>query len=190
MADATEIRVGNVVRVEGKKYKVLSTEIRGTGKFGKTVHAKIRNLEDGNIQEKSWRAEDKVETVEVQYVKMQYLYRESDQFYFMNMTNYEQYALSAQAVGKQEMFLKENLEINVLFAENKPITLEFPRLIELKVVSSPQGVKGGGDSTYKEVELENGLKILAPQFIKEGEAVRVSSDDLSYVERVPVKSLK
>ncbi len=190
MSGATEVRVGNVIRVDGKICKVLSQEIRGTGKFGKTVHAKIKSLEDGNVQEKSWRAEDKIETVEVQYVKMQYLYREGGRFYFMNMTNYEQYALPAGAVGKQEVFLKENLEINVLFAENKPVNVEFPRLIELKVVSSPLGVKGGGDSTYKEVELENGLKILAPQFIKEGEIIRVSAEDLSYVERVPVKSLK
>ena len=189
MSSATEIRVGNVIRVDGKISKVLSNEIRGTGKFGKTVHAKIKSLEDGNIQEKSWRAEDKIDLVEVQYVKMQYLYREGDQFYFMNMTNYEQDALPAKAVGKQEVFLKENLEINVLFAENRPVSVEFPRLIELKVVSSPQGVRGGGDSTYKEIELENGLKVLAPQFVREGEIVRVSTDDLSYVDRVPIKSL-
>lgn len=189
MSGATEIRVGNVIRVEGRICKVLSQEMRGTGKFGKTVHAKIKNLEDGNIQEKSWRAEDKIDTVEVQYVKMQYLYREGSEFYFMNMTNYEQYALPAKAVGKQEVFLKENLEINVLFAENRPVSVEFPRLAELKVVSAPAGVKGGGDSTYKGIELENGLMVLAPQFIKEGEVVRISTDDLSYVDRVSIKSL-
>ena len=190
MLDATAIRVGNIIRIDGKPCKVLSQEIRGTGKFGKTVHMKLKGLEDGHIHEKSLRAEDRVEDVDTQRVKMQYLYREKDQLVFMNMETYEQFSILEKAVGRQAIFLKENLEIDVLFAEGKPLSIDFPKVVELAVVSAPSPVKGGSDSIYKEVELENGLKLLVPQFVKEGEKVRVNVDDLTYLDRVTIKSLK
>lgn len=189
MAFATEIRLGNVVRMDGKLCKVVHQEIRGTGKFGKTVHLRVKGLEDGNVTEKGIRAEDKVETVDVERSKMQYLYKDADAFVFMNMTNFEQIPIPSKTIGKQEIFLKENMEIDVLFAEGRPITIDFPKWVELKVTSAAPGVKGGGDSTYKEIELENGLKILAPQFVKEGESIRVTIEDLSYLERVSVKNM-
>lgn len=188
MLEATEVRVGNILKIDGKFCKVLAQEIRGTGKFGKTVHLKLKGLEDGNIHEKSIRAEDKAENVDVQRVKMQYLYREKDQLMFMNMETYEQYPISEKAVGRQSIFLKENLEIDVFFAEGKAVSLDFPKIAELTVVRTAPGVKGGGD--FKEAELENGLNILIPQFVKEGEKVRINVEDLSYLDRVTTKSLK
>ncbi len=189
MLDATNIRVGNVIRIDGRLCKTISQEIRGTGKFGKTVHLKLKSLEDGHIHEKSIRAEDKVENVDVHRVKMQYLYRENDQFVFMNTETYEQFPIPAKAVGKQEVFLKENSEIDVFFAGDNPITIDFPKIVELAVANTPAPVKGGSDSTYKEAELENGLKILVPQFIKVGEKVRMDVDNLTYIDRVTTKTL-
>lgn len=189
MLIASDIRVNNVIHVDGKSCKVLTQEIRGTGKFGKMVHTKLKSLEDGHILEKSFRADDKVEDISVHFVKMQYLYRESDQFVFMNMESYEQFSISAKAVGKHEVFLKENEVIEVLFGEGKVLSVVFPKIVELKVTSTAPGVKGQGDSTYKEAELENGLKILVPQFVNEGEKIRVNTEDLSYLDRVPLKSL-
>ena len=118
------------------------------------------------------------------------LYREKDQLIFMNMETYEQFPIVAKAVGKQVAFLKENLEIDVLFAEGRALSIDFPKIAELKVANAPPPVKGGGDTTYKEVELENGLKMLVPQFVKEGERIRVNVEDLSYLDRVTTKSLK
>lgn len=187
---ATEIRQGNVLKLEGKPCKVISYEMRGTGKFGKTVHLKLKNLEDGHILEKSLRAEDKAENVDLEQAKMQYLYREGDQFVFMNMESYEQFPLPAKSVGKQEVFLKENEEIDMFLLEGRPLTINFPKIVELRVVTAPPGIKGQSDTTYKEVELENGLKILVPQFVNEGECVRVNVDDLTYVDRVTTKSLQ
>lgn len=186
---ATELRTGNVVRLEGRICKVLLHEVRGTGKFGKTVHLKLKGLEDGHILEKSLRAEDKLEDVEFVRVKMQYLYRDGEQFCFMNMSTYEQFALPAKAVGRQEIFLKENAELDVDFAEGKPLSVAFPKMVELKVVNAPPPVKGGGESTFKEAELENGLTVLVPQFVKTGETIRLNVEDLSYIDRVTTKSL-
>ena len=190
MLEATAIRVGNIIRIDGKPCKVLFQEIRGTGKFGKTVHLKLKSLEDGNIHEKSLRAEDRVEDMDVQRVKMQFLYREKDQLVFMNMETYEQFPILEKTVGKQAIFLKENLEIDVLFAGSKPLLIDFPKVAELAVVSAPPPIKGGSDTTYKQVELENGLKLLVPQFVKVGEKVRVNVEDLAYLDRVTTKSMK
>lgn len=190
MKDATDLRVGNVVKIDGVIVKVLFHEIRGTGKFGKTVHLKAKSLTDGHVLEKSLRAEERLEEVEVTRARLQYLYKDGDQLILMDNENYEQFPISARAIGKQEIFLKENSEVHAIFIAGKPVTLEFPKVVELKVVSAPPGVRGQADTTYKEVELENGLKILAPQFIKEGETVRVSTDELSYLDRVTTKSLK
>ena len=108
MIPATEVKVGNVIQVDGKHCKVLAYEIKGTGQFGKTVNLKLKIIEDGRISEKSYRAEEKVEDVDVRYVKLQYIYRDGGNFVFMNNENFEQHWLSAKAVGKQELFLKEN----------------------------------------------------------------------------------
>lgn len=189
MRNAMEIRAGNIIRVEGKTCKVLSQEIRGTGQFGKTIHLKVMRFEDGHLLEKSIRAEDKVEDVELHRVKMQYLYKDGAQFVFMNMENFEQYPIASTVVGKQEVFLKENTEIDVLFEGDKALSIDFPKVMEFKVTRTAPPIKGVRDTTYKEAELENGLKLLVPQFVKEGEMVRVNVDDLSYRDRVTIKSL-
>jgi elongation factor P len=188
--NADEIRVGNVLKIDGKICKVLSQEMRGTGKFGKTVHVRLKSLEDGNLIEKGIRSEDKVEAIDVHSVKMQYSYQEGDNLVFMNMESFEQYPVSSKAVGPQKAFLKEGAEINVMFAGEKALSIDFPKIAELKVTSAPPPVKSGGDSNYKEVELENGIKVLAPQFVKEGDKVRIDIENLSYMDRVTLKSFK
>ena len=190
MIEAAEIRAGNVVKMEGVISKVLSHEIRGTGKFGKTIHFKLRSLTDGHSLERSVKAEERVEQVETHYVKLQYLYRDGDRFAFMNNETYEEISIPAKAIRKQEIFLKENSEVTAVCIGDNPLTIEFPRTVELKVVRTAPGVRGQADTTYKEAELENGLKILIPQFVKEGEGVRVNTEELSYVDRVTTKSLK
>ena len=189
MGTAAEIRMGNVIRVNGKPCKVIASEIRGTAKFGKTLHFKLKSLEDGHSLEASYKAEDLVESLGVHRTKMQFLYQETDDLIFMNLEDYEQYRVPQKAVGKQITFLKENMEVEVQFVEGKPLGIEFPKMVELKVANTPPGVKGQSDTTYKEAELENGLKILVPQFIRAGEVVRVNTEDLSYLDRVTTKSL-
>ncbi len=187
--DATEIRVGNVLKVDGTPSKVIAQEMRGSGKFGKTVHLKLKSLSDGRLIEKTFRAEERVDSVDVQHVKLQYLYKDGDAFYFMNNQTYEQFPLPAGVIGKQEILLKENMEFGALcLDEGQPISIEFPKQVELKVANTAPGTKGQ-DSNYKEAELENGLKILVPQFVKEGETIRLNTDDFSYQERVTIKSM-
>jgi elongation factor P len=186
MVIASDIRVGNVIRVDGKLCKVLTQEIRGTGKFGKSAMLKLKSLEDGNVIEKKMSADADAEEVDVHVVEMQYLYREGDHFMFMNMETYDQFPLSANAVGKHEVFLRENEVIKVLFGEGKVLSIAFPKIVELKVVSTSKGLNS---ANFKEAELENGLTVLVPQFVSEGETIRLNTDDLSYLDRVSVRSM-
>ena len=189
--DATDIRVGNVMKVDGAVSKVIAQEMRGTGKFGKTVHLKLKSLSDGRFIEKTYRAEERVDMVDVHFVKLQYLYRDGDELYFMNNQNFEQFPLSVKILGKQASLLQENMEVSALcLEEGRPISLEFPKSVELKVVNTSPGVKGQTDTTYKEAELENGLTVLVPQFVREGETIRLNTEDFSYQERVTTKSMK
>lgn len=187
--EAADIRVGNVLKVGNAPCKVISQEVRGSGKSGKTVQLSLKNLYDGNFSEKSYRSEEKVEDIEVKHVKIQYLYKDGDSFIFMNEQNYEQFPISEKAIGKQASLLKENMSINSLCIDDRPVSLEFPKLVELKVMSTPQGTKGN-DSNYKEAELENGLIVMVPQFLKDGDSIRLDTDSFTYVERVTVKSMK
>jgi elongation factor P len=187
MVMASDIRVGNVIRVDGKLCKVLTQEIRGTGKFGKSAMLKLRSLDEGNVIEKKMSADADAEEVDTRVVEMQYLYREGDHFMFMNMETYDQFPLSEKAVGKHEVFLRENEVIKVLFGEGKVLSIAFPKIVELKVASTAKGV--GGGANFKDAELENGLKVLVPQFVSEGETIRLNTDDLSYLDRVSVKSM-
>ena len=186
MVVASDIRVGNVIRIDGKLCKVLTQEIRGTGKFGKSAMLKLKSLEDGHVIEKKMSADANAEEVDVHVVKMQYLYREGDQFMFMNMENYEQFSLSSKAVGKHDVFLRENEVIEVLFGEGKVLSIAFPKIVELKVVNTS---KQQASANFKEAELENGLMVLVPQFISEGETIRLNTDDLSYMDRISVRSM-
>ncbi|HTL47019.1 MAG TPA: elongation factor P [Verrucomicrobiae bacterium] len=188
MAVAGDLRVGNVLNLEGKICKVISQEMKGSGKVGKTMHMKLKSLEDGHMMEKSLRAEEKIETLESHRVKMQYSYKDANQYVFMNMETYEQFSLPEKAVGKQSVFLKENSEIGVDFVEGKAVGVDFPKIVELQVTSTPAPM--GGGATSKEAELENGLKILVPQFVKTGEFVRIDTDDFAYLDRVTTKSMK
>lgn len=187
---ATEVRVGNVLKVDGVVAKVIFHEVRGTGKFGKTIHLRLRGLTDGHLIEKSVRAEEKLEDIETHLVTLQYLYRDGESFVFMNNETYEQFPLPAKAVGKQEVFLRENAEVKAICIGEKPAAIDFPKTVELKVVSTAPGVRGQADTTFKGAELENGLQVLVPQFVKAGEIVRVNTEDFSYLDRVTVKSLK
>jgi elongation factor P len=189
MKNAIDVRVGHVIRCDGKACRVLSQVVRGTGKSAKTVHLKIKSLIDGNMHEKNIRGDEKIEDVELNRVKMQYLYKDDNAFVFMNNETYEQFPISENVIGKQSIFLKENSEIDVMFEGDQALSIDFPKVVELKVASTPAAVKGNRDSTFKEAELENGLKVLVPQFVKEGDAIRLDVETMMYMDRVTTKSM-
>ena len=180
-----ELRAGVVLRLEGNLFKVLAAEYHaGGGKMGGVVHAKLRNVATGTPWEHRFRPDEKIDTVALERVSLEFLYRDGDDFIFMNPQSYEQLPVSKHVIGPAERFIKPEMEIPVEFFEGRPVNLVFPPFVELQVTTTAQPVHTQQDNVLKSATLENGMEVLVPQFIKPGETVRVETETGKYVERV------
>ncbi len=184
MLSLSEIKTGKNIVLNGEPYTVLSHEHSKTGRAGAVLRTKLKNLKTGAILEKTFQGADKVEEAEVEKSKAQFLYREKDNYFFMDNQNYDQFFLEKETLGNAPFYLIEGTEITVLNFNGIPINVELPIKMELKVVEAPPGIKGdtasGGGKT---VILETGLKITAPLFIKEGDRVIINTEKGEYVSR-------
>jgi elongation factor P len=185
MIAAADLRDGMVIKIEGELYRVIEAEYHaGGGQFGGMMFAKARNLRTGHIKEWRFHPDEKLEDVILERQEMEYLYTDGEDFYFMNPETFEQISLPREAIGHRERFLQPNMRIPVELYEGAPVNVVFPEVVELKVVSAPPGLREHETSTYKTVILENGMEVLVPQFIKEGEIVRIEVETGRYLERV------
>ncbi len=190
MIAASTLRMGNVIRFEKELYKVVESLVHaGGGKAGSMVHAKLRNLTTGHVIERRLNPEDKIEDISVTRTKMQMLYRDGDNFCFMNPESYDQIIIPKHAVGPAAPFLKENDVCELEFYEDKPLSVLFPPVVELTVSSTGAGLRGS-DSTLKEAVLENGFTVMVPQFIEEGDRIRLDVETCKYLERVSDREVK
>jgi len=170
--------------IDGKVYKVISSELRGSARAQKIMHAGLKSIPEGHYVEKKFNPGEKVEQIIPERIDMEYMYNDEAGYYFMNNETFEQFAVPSTIVGNIGRYLKENTTIKVEFYEGKPINIVFPKYVELKVVSSPPGIHDGTDTTYKEVTLENGQVVLGPQFLKEGDIIKVDVETGKYLDRV------
>lgn len=190
MIDGANIHEGMILLIDGKIYKVISSELRGSAKVQKIMHAELKSIPEGNFAEKKYNAGDKIEQVIPDRFDMEYMYKDETNYYFMNTQTYEQFAVPNTIVGNIGLYLKENTKIQAEFYGGRPINIIFPKFVELKVTSAPPGIHDGTDSTYKEVVLENEQKILGPQFLKQGDIVRINVETGEYMERMKKEDAK
>lgn len=184
MMQGTDVHEGMLLLIDGKIYKVISAALRGSAQAHKIMHLGLKSIPEGSFLEKTYNPGEKVEGIHPDRYAMQYLYKDDKDYYFMNTSTFEQFAVSGSIVGNIGLYLKENSEIQVEFYKGLPINIVFPKTVELKVTSSPPGIHEGTDTTMKEVVLENNLKILVPQFIKEGDMIKVDVETGKYIDRV------
>ena len=185
MVSASDLKEGIIIRRGEELFKVVEAETKaGTAQFSSHVFLKLKNLQTSHVIELRVDPEEKFEDVEVDEVEMEYLYTDGENFYFMHPETFEQYELPSHMIGDFSEFLKEGTKIKVEMFEGRPISVVIPEFVELKVERTGTGVKGGTDNTWKSATLENGMEILVPQFIKEGDIVKVSTKTKEYVERV------
>ncbi len=191
MITASEVRAGMAIKREGELYSVISADYHaGSGQFGGVMFARLKNLRTQNFKEVRLHPNEKVEDVQLERQEMEYLYTDGGDFYFMNPETFEQISLPREIIGPREKFLQPNMRIPVEMYEGNPINIIFPEIVELKVVSAPPGLREHETATYKTVILENGMEVLAPQFIKEGEVVRIEVASGKYLERVKAEGRK
>jgi elongation factor P len=183
--DTSQFRNGLKIEIDGEPFVMTYFQHVKPGKGGAFVRTKIKNLRTGRVLEKTFRSGERVDEAEVEDKRMQYLYQDGEQFVFMDQESYEQFPFTNEQIGDARKYLKENLEVDVVFWRGKPINIELPSFIEAVVAQCDPGVKGDTASgATKPATLETGAVIQVPLFIKEGESVRVDTRTNAYVERV------
>lgn len=176
---------GIIIKLDNEPYVVLKSQHARTAQRRAFVRTSLKNLISGKTIEKTFNAGEKIEEAEIKKVKASFLYQKEENFYFMNLDDFEEISLAAEVLGDQKDFLKEGLETLIIYFEGKPIFLELPQKIKFKVIEAPLAIRGNTSQgkTMKTIILENGLQIEAPIFIKIEDEVVVNTETKKYVEK-------
>jgi len=179
-----ELRSGSIIDLDHKPYQVLKSDFMKKAQRRPVMRTKLRNLMDGSVLEKTFKQGDNVQAADIQRSQAQFLYKEGDQFNFMDKESYEQFAINTSILGEAVKYLSEGVSMSVLRFVGKPINIELPNKISLKVIEAPPGVKGDtATGANKEVVLENGLRINVPLFINKGDVISINTVTGKYSER-------
>ncbi|MBR9973483.1 elongation factor P [Magnetospirillum sulfuroxidans] len=182
--NANLIRVGNIIEHNNKQWSVLKTQIVQPGKGGAFITVEMRDIRTGTKTNERWRTADTVEKCNVEEKDCTFLFVDGDALTFMDQENFEQFNLTREVLGDAAAFLQDGMQVAVDFIEGSPVSVSLPEKVTMTVVEADPVVKGQtASSSYKPAKLENGLKILVPPFIAEGEKIIVNTGDCSYVER-------
>jgi elongation factor P len=185
MIAATQIKRGMTIKLNGELYRVFSFQHITPGNWRGMVQTKLKSVKSGSIIEHRFRSEDRVEQAYLETHEMEFLYSDGADYHFMNTENFEQIHFPAELLEDAIPFLIANIKISVEFYEGKPIGVELPGSVELRVVSTEPALRGATVSNVnKPATLETGLVIQVPPFINEGELIRVDTNEGKYLERV------
>lgn len=184
MLSISEIKVGKVLVVNSLPYVVVRTDHHKMGRGGAVLKVKLRNLIDGNMLDKTFQGNDKAQEADTQRKKASYLYKDEREAYFMDGDNYEQFSFAFDQVGEKSKYLKEGIEVDVLYFDARPVAIDLPIKMKFTVTQAPPAIKGNSvGNVTKQVEIETGAMITAPVFIQEGEEIIINTDSGEYVER-------
>ncbi len=181
---ANDLRPGMVIKFNNELHSVISAAHRTPGNLRAFVQVKMRNLRNASSFEHRYASTDSVDRVSLDEQEMEYLYAERDEYCFMNTESYEQVHLSKDLLGDATEYLISNLKVQVTFFEGNPISVEMPGTVDLQVIETEPGIKGASVSNVgKPAKMETGLVVTVPPFINEGEKIKVSTIDGSYMAR-------
>ena len=185
MISTNQFRNGSHIEVAGTIYRIVEFQHVKPGKGGAFVRTKLRKLEDGSVQDKTFRAGEKFRPVRTETHRMQYLYDSGDAAVFMDSSDYSQLEITREIAGESMRWVLPNAEVDVLFVDERPAGVQVPSAVEMAVTETSPGVKGdtasGGGS--KPAVLESGVKVEVPLFVNEGDRVRVDTRSGDYVSR-------
>ena len=183
--DTSEFRNGLRIEIDGDPFEIAFFQHVKPGKGGAFVRTKLRNLRTGRVVDQTFRAGQRLDEADVEDHRMQYLYQDGDSLVFMDTQSFDQIPFSADQVGDARRFLKENIEVDVLFWKGRPLQIELPNFIEAAIVRCDPGLKGDTASgATKPATLETGAVLQVPLFVKEGDHIRVDTRTGQYIERV------
>ena len=185
MVSTNDIRPGQSLIIEGSIYLILEYQHVKPGKGKAFVKTKLKNLSDGGVVDKTFRADENVEQAFIDKQSFNYLYKDSNDYVFMNNETYEQINLNEMIIEDKYLFMKENQEITIQMYKNTPIDILLPASVELKVTKAEPAVKGDTvTSTNKIVTCETGLEISVPMFIEVNEIIKIDTKNKTYMTRL------
>jgi elongation factor P len=179
-----EFKKGLKIQFDGQPYTIVDFQHVKPGKGGAFVRTKLKHMRQGRVIDNTFRAGEKVELVDFEDKHMQYLYKD-DRYNFMDTETYDQISLSAEEVGDARDFLKENTDVDILFIDGSPVTVELPTFMELAITKTDPGIRGDTASGgSKPATLESGAVVQVPLFLNEGDIVKVDTRSAEYLGRV------
>lgn len=182
---ANRLKKGMLIKMGNDLLRVFDTHHLTQGNKRAHMQAKMRDLRTGRIVDHKFRAEEDVERAILEEHEMQYLYKDGDMFYFMNTKTYEQINLSAEDLGDAVGYLLPETKINVEFYDEKPMGVNLPVTVDLKVTETVPGIKGAtAAAQVKPATCETGLVVIVPAFVNEGDTIRISTETGEYLSRV------
>jgi elongation factor P len=181
----TEIRAGNLIEWEKRVWRVLkSHHVHVGGRGGAFMQVEMKDIESGTKRNERMRTEDKIERAHVDQRKMQFLYNDASGYIFMDQESFEQLTLPADFLEGQAGYLLPNTDVQINFHNDRPIGIQLPPTATLTIVETEPNVKGGtATGSFKPAKTETGITVLVPQFLSEGEKVKISTDTGEYIER-------
>lgn len=181
----TDLKKGTIFKWQGEPFRVINYKQKVMGRGGSIVNVRIKSLLDGKVLEKTFKGNEQLDSADVTSQSVQYLYNDSSAFYFMNQESFEQFEVPADLVGESAGYIKEGDEVQLQFFDGRPISVELPKNVPLKVTHAENAVKGDtSTSITKEATVETGLSVKVPAFIKTGDVISVDTTTGAYRERV------
>jgi elongation factor P len=185
MIQATQLKRGMCIKHENELYRVVAAQHKTPGNLRGMVQAKIRHLKSGSIIEHRFRSVDMVERAILDEAEMEFLYQDGDMYHFMNNENFEQVGLSEEVLGDAVSYLIPNIKLKIEMYDGRPVGIELPLTVDMKVVETEPAIKGASVSNVgKPAKMETGLIVQVPAFISEGEVIKIDTSNGAYVERV------
>ena len=182
---ATRMKRGMLIKVENDLFRVLDLQHFTPGNKRGFVQAKMRNIRTGMQADNKFRAEDDVERARLDEIEMQYLYRDGDDYCFMNTATYEQIHMTREVLGDNALYLLPESLLTVEFYEDAAVGIHLPQTVDLKVIDAVPGIKGAtAAAQVKPATMETGLVVTVPSFVNAGDKIRINTETGEYLSRV------
>ena len=183
--NATEIRVGMILEYKNDLWEVLKTQHVKPGKGGAFAQIEMKSINKNTKLNERFRSSETVEKATLEETKFNYLYNDDTDYYFMNPKTFDQISIKKNVVGEKGKMLTENLEVNINFYDENPLSVDLPNQITSKVKTTDAALKGQTvSSSYKPAILENGINIQVPPFIENGDEIIIDTRTIEYVKKI------
>ena len=184
MISVNDFKNGLTIQVDGELWRVVEFQHVKPGKGSAFVRSKLKNLRNGGVQEKTFRAGEKVNQAQIDRKKMQYLYADGDNYVFMDTETYEQLELPGARIQDELKYLKENMVVSIIMFGTETLGVELPNTVDLEVKETEPGIRGDTSSGgSKPATMETGLVVQVPFFVNEGDILTINTADGTYISR-------